>query len=186
MARFKIHPTPIKSLEIIERRPVGDARGFLTRVFCAAELSLAGWRQAVAQINHTGTRKKGIVRGMHFQYPPHAEFKLVSCLRGRIWDVAVDLRAGSPTFLRWHAEELSADNCRALLIPAGCAHGFQALTDEVEMLYVHSAPYVAESEGGLQPLDPLLAIPWPLPIAEISERDAGHPLLDQHFRGIAV
>jgi dTDP-4-dehydrorhamnose 3,5-epimerase len=140
----------------------------------------------VAQINHTGTRKKGTVRGMHFQYPPHAELKLVSCLRGHIWDVAVDLRAGSPTFLKWHAEELSAENGRAMLIPEGCAHGFQTLTNDVEMLYVHSAPYVTESEGGVRATDPLLAISWPMPIAEISERDANHPLLDSHFLGVVT
>ena len=107
---------------------MGDARGFLSRLFCAEELRAAGWTGPIAQINHTHTARKGTVRGMHFQYPPHAEMKLVSCLRGEVWDVAVDIRAGSQTFLRWHAEILSADNGRALLIPQGFAHGFQALT----------------------------------------------------------
>jgi dTDP-4-dehydrorhamnose 3,5-epimerase len=123
---------------------------------------------------------------MHFQYPPHAETKLVSCLRGAVFDVAVDLRKGSPTFLRWQAQEISAENRLALLIPAGFAHGFQALSDECELLYVHSAPYVAAAEGGLNPRDAALAIGWPLAIAEMSERDAGHPPVGPDFEGLTL
>jgi len=113
--------------------------------------------------------------------------KLVSCIRGEVWDVAVDLRAQSPTYLRWHAERLSTTS--ALLIPEGFAHGFQALSDNAELLYCHSMAYHAASEGGLNPLDPTLAIPWPLPIAEISSRDQGHPMLDAdgaNFSGIVI
>ena len=123
---------------------------------------------------------------MHFQYPPSAEIKLVSCIRGEIWDVAIDLRANSPTFLQWHAEHLSADNGRALLIPEGFAHGFQTLTDDVDMVYCHSAPYVAAAEGGLNPLDPYLKISWPLPIAELSIRDNQHRLIDAGFEGLKL
>jgi dTDP-4-dehydrorhamnose 3,5-epimerase len=100
-----------------------------------------------------------------------------------VWDVAVDLRAGSPTLGAWHGETLSADNHTALLIPPGCAHGFQALTDDVELLYVHSAPYVPSHEAGVRPDDPRLAIAWPLPITVRSARDAGHPLLPPDFTG---
>jgi dTDP-4-dehydrorhamnose 3,5-epimerase len=123
---------------------------------------------------------------MHFQNAPHSEMKLVSCLQGEIWDVAVDLRKNSPTFLRWHAERLSAENCRALLIPEGFAHGFQTLTDDCELLYLHSAPYVREAEAGIRLNDPLINIHWPLEFFEISTRDAGHPLLNDQFKGIAL
>ncbi len=122
---------------------------------------------------------------MHFQRPPQAEMKLVSCVRGAVWDVAVDLRAGSPTLLHWHAVELSADNGHAMLIPEGFAHGFQALTDDVELIYCHSAPYSADAEGGLNPLDPRVAIVWPLAIAALSARDSAHALLPPSFEGLA-
>jgi len=112
------------------------------------------------------------VRGLHYQKPPHAEAKLVSCIRGEVWDLVLDLRHGSATFLHWHAQRLSADNACALLIPQGFAHGFQALTDDAELLYCHSAAYAPECEAGLNPSDPRLAIAWPLPIADLSPRDA--------------
>jgi dTDP-4-dehydrorhamnose 3,5-epimerase len=121
---------------------------------------------------------------MHFQYPPHSEMKLVSCLRGEIWDVAVDIRSGSPTFLHWHGLSLSANNCRALMIPEGFAHGFQTLTDDVELLYCHSAAYFAGADGGLNPLDSQLAIVWPLKATEISDRDRLHPLINSSFKGV--
>lgn len=185
MGRFTVTDLPLTGLKLVERQRLGDERGFLSRVFCAEELSAAGWAKPIAQINHTRTARCGTVRGMHFQYPPNAEMKLVSCIRGEIWDVAVDLRRGSATFLHWHAERLSADNCRALLIPEGFAHGFQSLTDDVEMLYCHSTAYVAATEAGLNPKDALLAIPWPLPITELSTRDAQHPMLNMGFSGVA-
>lgn len=186
MSRFAINALPLPGLKLVERQVLGDSRGFLARLFCAEELAQAGWTQAVAQINHTCTVNRGTVRGMHYQRPPHAEMKLVSCLRGEVWDVAVDLRAGSPTFLQWHGERLSADNRRALLIPEGFAHGFQALTDNVELLYCHSAPYVATAEAGLHAEDPRLGIAWPLPITELSARDRTHPLLATGFEGVRL
>lgn len=186
MTRFTIESLPIEGLKRITRRRLGDQRGFLSRLFCAEELEQAGWVKPIAQINQTRTQEKGTVRGMHFQHPPHAEMKLVMCLRGEVFDVAVDLRQGSPTFLRWHAEMLSADNLQALLIPEGFAHGFQALTANVELLYCHSAPYAAEAEAGIRPTDPLLHIAWPLPIGVLSARDAGHPLLTETFAGLVV
>jgi dTDP-4-dehydrorhamnose 3,5-epimerase len=123
---------------------------------------------------------------MHFQNPPHAECKLVSCLRGEVWDVAVDVRAGSSTFLQWHAVRLSAANGKALLIPEGFAHGFQALTDDAELLYCHSEPHAPAAERGLNPVDPRLAIAWPLPVGQLSARDAGHPMIDQAFEGVRL
>jgi dTDP-4-dehydrorhamnose 3,5-epimerase len=165
---------------------MGDSRGALSRVFCAEELAAAGWPGPVVQINYTVTAKRGTVRGMHFQHPPSAEAKLVSCIRGEVWDSAVDLRTGSPTLLQWHAERLSADNGRALLIPEGFAHGFQALTDDVELLYCHSAPYVLAAEGGINPLDPVIAVDWPLPISAMSEKDRKRPMISDGFVGIAL
>lgn len=185
MSRFTITALPLAGLQRIERQRLGDARGCLSRLFCAEELADAGWTYPIAQINHTHTARRGTVRGLHFQKPPHAEVKLVSCIRGQVWDVAVDLRAGSPTFLRWHAEPLSAGNGCALLIPQGFAHGFQALSDDVELLYCHSAPHVPACEGGLDALDARLAIAWPLPVLERSARDQSHALLGIHYEGIA-
>jgi dTDP-4-dehydrorhamnose 3,5-epimerase len=186
MSRFEVLNTPLAGLQCVQRRLLGDARGYLSRLFCADELAAAGWQAPVAQINHTFTARRGTVRGLHYQRPPHAEMKLVSCLAGEIWDVAVDLRAGSPTFLRWHAERLSAANGRALLIPPGFAHGFQALSDDVAMLYLHSAAYAPDAEAALQAQDPRLAIAWPLPVQGLSPRDAAHALLVPEFEGVML
>lgn len=185
MKRFTITELPISGLKLVERHSLRDSRGFLVRMFCADELQQAGWRGEIAQINHTRTVRKGAVRGLHFQHPPHAEIKLVNCIRGAVWDVAVDLRLGSPTYMKWHAEVLSEENHRALLIPEGFAHGFQALTDNVELVYFHSAPYVPEAEAGLNVIDPQLNITWPLEMSELSERDKGHPN-STSFTGISV
>lgn len=186
MSRFTVTDLPLAGLKRVQRERLGDSRGFLQRLFCADELAMAGWIKPVAQINHTHTAKQGTVRGMHFQRPPHAEMKLVTCIQGQVWDVAVDVRSGSPTFLHWHAERLTAENGCALLIPEGFAHGFQALTDDVELLYCHSAAYAAQAEGGLNPLDPRLGIAWPLSIAELSARDAAHALVTPDFEGVRV
>lgn len=186
MSRFAVTDMPLTGLKAVERQRLGDSRGFLSRLFCFEELEAAGWKKPIAQINHTRTARKGTVRGMHFQQSPHAEMKLVSCVRGEVWDVAVDLRAGSPTFLQWHAVRLSAENLKALLIPEGFAHGFQALTDDVELVYCHSAAYAPQAEAGLNPLDARLAINWPFPVGELSARDAAHPLISNEFEGVRV
>jgi dTDP-4-dehydrorhamnose 3,5-epimerase len=186
MSRFAVLDTPLADLKLVERQQLGDTRGFLSRLFCAEELAAAGWRKPVAQINQTLTRRPGTIRGMHYQRPPHAEMKLVACLRGAVFDVAVDLRNGSPTFLQWHAAELSAANRCAMLIPEGFAHGFQTLAENCELLYLHSVPYVPEAESGLNPQDPMLAIAWPLDIAELSARDSQHPLLSRQFGGVTA
>jgi dTDP-4-dehydrorhamnose 3,5-epimerase len=183
-ARFDIKSTPIADLHVLQRRPIGDSRGFLERLFCREELQALLAGKSIAQVNHTFTATRGTVRGMHFQHPPHAEIKFVSCLRGEVYDVAVDLRRGSPTFLQWHAERLSADNHRTLVIPEGFAHGFQTLSENCEMLYFHTAAYHPASEDGLNAGDPRLAIQWPLPLAELSQRDAGHPHLGDDFLGV--
>lgn len=182
--RFEIFDTPLTDLCVLQRKPVGDSRGYLERLFCAEELQALASGRHIAQINHTLTASHGTVRGMHFQRPPHAEIKFVSCLRGEVFDVAVDLRHNSPTFLRWHAEVLSADNHKSLVIPEGFAHGFQTLTDDCEMLYFHTAAYRPGAEGGLNAQDPRLAIQWPLPVSVLSPRDAAHPLLADDFTGV--
>lgn len=170
-ARFNISPTPLDGLILITRKRMGDERGWLERLFCADELREAGWQWGVAQLNRTRTAKRGTVRGMHFQHPPHEEAKLVTCLRGEVFDVAVDIRPGSSTYGKWHGELLSGENARSFLIPPGFAHGFQTMTDDVEMFYIHSSPYVPEAEDGLCADDAALEIGWPLPIAMQSERD---------------
>lgn len=186
MSRFDVIDLPLAGLKLIQRKPLGDARGFLARLFCAGELAPAGWNTAIAQINHTHTARSGTIRGMHYQKPPHAEMKLVTCLQGEVCDVAVDLRAKSPTFLHWHAETLSAANNRAMLIPPGFAHGFQTLTDDVQLLYCHSAAYQPEYEGGLNALDPRLRIDWPKEIFDRSPRDKEHPWLDKAYEGLQI
>lgn len=186
MTRLVLLDLPMAGLKLVKRTLLGDSRGFFSRVFCASELASAGWASPIAQVNHTYTQRGGTVRGLHYQRPPHAEMKLVSCLRGEVWDVAVDLRQGSPTFLHWHAQVLSAENGLALLIPQGFAHGFQALSDDVELLYCHSAPYAAAAEAGLNPQDERLAITWPLQVAGLSPRDAGRPPITPEFQGVAT
>jgi dTDP-4-dehydrorhamnose 3,5-epimerase len=182
--RFVLQPLAIGGVVAVRRRSLGDARGSLSRLFCAEELAAAGWRWPVAQVNHSVTATAGTVRGMHYQAPPLAEAKLVTCLRGRVWDVALDLRAGSPTFLRWCAQEISAENGIALLIPPGCAHGFQALTDAVELLYLHSVAYAPDHDRGVNPQDPRCAIAWPMPVAILSPKDLSRPMLDADFAGM--
>lgn len=184
MSRFCITELPLSGLKLVQRQRLGDARGFLSRLFCTQELAAAGWLQPVAQINHTYTAHRGTVRGLHYQKPPAAETKLVSCLRGSIWDVVVDLRANSPTFLQWHAEYLSLENERALVIPQGFAHGFQTLSNEVDLLYCHSVQHTPLSEAGIDALDVRLAIAWPLPIAQRSARDQTLASLGPDFEGL--
>lgn len=184
--RVNFHPTPLAGLVVIERMPIADERGALERLFCANEFAVEKIPLSIVQANCTVTTRKGTVRGMHFQHPPHAETKLVSCLAGKVFDVAIDLRRGSPTFLRWHGEELSAGNYKSLLIPAGFAHGLQTLEDQCELLYFHSAAYAADAEGGIHPCEPRIGVAWPLPIAELSARDRGHPALADDFKGLAL
>ena len=185
-ARFNVIETAMTGLRVLQRKPLGDSRGYLERMYCNEELAALAPGRTIMQINHTLTGRRGTVRGMHYQRPPHAETKFISCLRGEVFDVAVDLRHDSPTFLRWHAEVLSAENHRTLVVPEGFAHGFQTLTDDCELLYLHTAAFAADSEGALNANDPRLAIVWPQPISDWSARDAGHPILGDEFLGIKL
>jgi len=183
---MRVQPTPIPGLYRVCGAPVTDARGRFARVFCEAEFAEIRPHLHFTQVNFSETRDKGTIRGMHFQHPPVAEAKLIRCVRGCAFDVAVDLRAGSPTFLQWHAIELSADDADAVFIPEGIAHGFQALTDDTHLLYLHTAPWTPECEDGVRHDDPRLGILWPLPPEHLSPRDLGYPLLDGDYRGVTA
>jgi len=186
MKRFTLLDTPLPGLMVLKRELIQDSRGSLTRLFCNRELLHCGWQTPVAQINHTSTAQKGTIRGMHFQKPPHQEKKLITCLQGEIWDVAVDIRADSPTFLQWYGCRLSAGNLLSFLIPEGFAHGFQTLTDSVVLVYCHSSEYNAHAEGGLNPQDSRLMINWPVAVTEISKRDRSHPDIPKDFAGVCL
>lgn len=183
---MNIQATEIAGVLVIESARIEDERGFFGRLFCSRELGPAIGNRRIVQINHSLTRCIGAVRGLHFQYPPAAEMKLVRCLRGRVWDVAVDLRAGSPTFLRWHAEELSPANRRMMVVAEGCAHGFQVLEPDSELLYLHTEFFAPAFEAGLRHDDPALSIRWPLVVSDLSARDAAHPLITNDFSGIPL
>jgi dTDP-4-dehydrorhamnose 3,5-epimerase len=175
---FIIKEKSISDIKIITRNEIGDKRGYLSRVFCSDELIAVGWNQKISQINLTFTKDKGTVRGLHYQEPPFEEKKIVNCLEGQIFDVAVDMRPDSDTYLQWTAEILSKDNMNALFIPEGFAHGFQALTENVKMLYFHSKPYAPAYEKGINVMDPKLRINWPLEVSTISDRDKEFPFLN--------
>lgn len=155
----------------------GDARGFFARIFCEEEFAQAGLNTRWVQMNMSHSTAKGTVRGLHFQRDPMAEVKLVRCLRGVVCDVIVDLRAGSKSYGRHCGVTLEATSGNAVYIPKGFAHGFQTLTPDAELQYFHSAPYAPGYEGGVNPLDPELAIDWPLPAVCVSDRDRDLPRL---------
>lgn len=184
-SRFDFYETPITDLYRVDRKPICDSRGFLCRFFCAEEFRKIGFTHTISQINQTLTKKKGAVRGLHFQYPPNTEVKIVTCIKGKVFDVAVDVRRNSPTFLRWYGVELSEENSSSLYIPEGFAHGFQTLTEDCELIYLHSTPYRPDSEGALNVLDSRLSIDWPLKITEMSERDRSHSLIVE-FKGVEM
>lgn len=184
--RFDVSETALPGVLLLRRKPQADDRGWFERMYSTADLAGVLGHRSIVQVNRTLTRAKASVRGMHYQVQPSAEAKMVSCLRGAIFDVAVDLRRDSPTFLRWHAEMLTAENSRSLFIPEGFAHGFQAVADDCELLYFHTAAHDADAERGVHPLDPRVAIAWPLPVEHLSGRDASHPALTTEFDGIIV
>lgn len=182
---MKITKTALPGVVVVETTPFADQRGTFACLYDERELAPVIGARRFVKIYHSRTSTVGTVRGMHFQYPPHAEMKLVRCLRGRVWDVVVDLRAGSSSFLHWHAEELAPENARMVVIPEGCAHGFQVLEPDSELLYLHTAAYVPEAEGGVSCNDPRLAIDWPLPVEGLSRRDRSFPPIALGFSGIA-
>lgn len=172
---MKFTETPLAGAYVIDIEPVEDDRGFFAREWCAKEFESQGLSGAVVQANVSFNRHRGTLRGMHWQEAPCAENKLVRCVRGAIFDVAVDLRSDSPTYLQWFGIELDQDNHRMLLVPEGFAHGFQTLMDATEVHYQVTHCYAPESERGARYDDPSFEIQWPLSVADISEKDAAWP-----------
>lgn len=181
---MKLLSTKLEGVFIAESNSISDHRGSLSRLFCKQDLAMAIGGRQIVQVNQSCTKTPGAIRGMHFQNSPHAEMKLVRCLKGKVWDVVVDLRTGSPTLLQWHAEELSEQNARMLIIPEGCAHGFQVLESNSELLYLHTAFYQPGFESGVMYNDPQLAIPWPLLVEGLSAKDQKYPSIPAQYSGI--
>jgi len=174
----------ISGLRRIQPARREDSRGSFMRLFCEEELASVLQGRRIVQINRSASAATGSIRGLHYQRAPHAEMKFVTCLRGQAWDVAIDLRAGSGTFLNWHAETLDAGIGNMLAIPEGFAHGFQTLQPDTELLYLHTAAYAPNFEGAVRFDDPRVGISWPLPASAISARDLGHALLARDFMGL--
>jgi len=174
---MRFQQTPLPGAWVIELEQLGDERGWFARTFDAHEFAARGLNPTVVQCNASFNLRRGTVRGLHYQAEPYGESKLVRCVRGAIFDVAVDLRVGSPARCRWHGVELSAENGRAYYIPAGLAHGFQTLTDDCEVLYQMGHRYVPDAARGVRWDDPVFAIRWPQLEVErtISERDRAFP-----------
>jgi dTDP-4-dehydrorhamnose 3,5-epimerase len=183
---MKLVPTPFAGVVVVETEFNRDHRGSFGRLYCERELATILGQRHIVQINHSRTASVGAIRGMHFQRSPTAEMKFVRCLAGRVLDVAVDLRKDSPTQFQWHAQELSPNNGQMLVIPEGCAHGFQVLEPESELLYLHTAPYSPDHEGGIRHDDARIGIKWLLPVTDLSQRDRGFPLIDETFQGLSA
>jgi dTDP-4-dehydrorhamnose 3,5-epimerase len=179
------HASPLAGAGIIEMQPLVDERGFFARAFCTQEFAKLGLQSTFAQANNTLTKTKGTVRGFHYQLPPSAEVKVVRCIRGSVYDVIVDIRPHSATYLQSFGAELSQDNRRMMYVPRGFAHGFMSLTDDSELYYMVSTPYDRDRERGLRHDDPALGVTWPLPVTTISAKDSAWPDLDLAFHGLA-
>jgi len=178
-----IKKLPIENSLRIETEPVIDNRGEFTRLFCSLELKKYLNNKNIVQINYSQNKYRGTIRGLHFQHRPNQEIKLISCIKGRVFDVIVDLRKDSSTFLKWHAEELSEFDQKIILIPEGCAHGFQVIDDYSDLIYFHSEYYNPEYEDGVQYNDPTININWPIEPEYLSERDKSYPYLGNDFIG---
>ena len=166
---------PLAGAFLIDLEPRRDERGFFARSFCAREFGQHGLKTGIMQANMSQNVRKGTVRGMHYQRAPHAEAKIVRCVNGAIFDAIIDIRPESPTYLRWTSVELSRENRRMLYVPEGFAHGYQALTDDSEVLYLVTEFYSPQDEAAIRWNDPRFAIPWPIAEAILSPKDAVHP-----------
>ncbi len=186
MGKLSIHSTQLSDVYIINTDIFHDERGAFARWFDDSELNLLLKDKRIVNINYSKTLNKGSVRGLHYQLPPNAETKIVRCIHGKIIDVVVDIRKQSPTFLQHHTFELSEDNMTMLYVPEGFAHGFQSLEDNTEIMYLVTNYYSPTNERGLNPLDPKLKIKWPLPIADISNKDKERPYLTSAFNGVVI
>ncbi len=186
MGKLNILDTKFVDLHIIEPIVQEDERGSFFRIFCEDELKDILKENSIKQINHSITKLKGTVRGMHFQYEPNSEVKIVKCIKGKVFDVVVDIRKNSKTFLEVFSIELSEENKKMIYIPKGFAHGFQTLEDNTELIYFHTNFYISNNEGALNIMDHLLDINWPLDIINLSKRDRKHKYIDRDFKGIEI
>ncbi|MBS1602743.1 MAG: dTDP-4-dehydrorhamnose 3,5-epimerase [Bacteroidetes bacterium] len=181
---MNFYPTPLAGAYIVELTPFTDHRGWFARGWCKNEFAQIGHTKEFVNLNHSYTKMKGTIRGMHFQRSPHREIKLLRCIAGSVFDVIVDLREGSPTYSQWFGAELSARNRRMMYVPEGFAHGFQTLEEDSEVIYLVSEFYAQKSEGGVRYSDPAFNIQWPLPVSDISEKDAAHPFINETFKAL--
>jgi len=168
-----------KDLKIISRDIHSDSRGEFFNIFKFDDMKKFGWTDQVKQINFSQTLKKGTVRGMHMQFSKNAEYRLVTCIKGAIFDVAVDLRKQSKTYLKYFSIQLDKVNRLSLMIPPGFAHGFQVIEEDSQIVYTHSEEYNKKNEGGISPVDPDIQVQWPLPVIGLSKRDKELPLLKE-------
>ncbi len=183
---MRIESVKIHGAYKVESNLISDNRGEFYRAFCTRELCEVLDGRVIEQANISVTQELGAIRGMHFQLPPHSEMKLIRCLRGRVFDVIVDLRKDSPTFLGWDSVVLAPEKQTMIVIPEGCAHGFQTLERDSQLLYMHTNFYAPESEGGIRFDDPMIGIEWPIHPTEISDRDYGHEFLSENFKGLVL
>jgi dTDP-4-dehydrorhamnose 3,5-epimerase len=183
---MKFEKTNLQGSYIVDIVAANDERGWFARTFDKKEFSEIGFTGEWVQLNHSFTNKKGTIRGMHYQLPPFAEVKLVRCIAGAVFDVIIDLRKNSGTFLHWFGTELSAGNKKMLYIPEGFAHGFQTLTDNCELIYHHSQFYKPGFEAGIKYNDTVINIKWPGEVTHTSKRDEEHVYLADNFEGIKI
>jgi dTDP-4-dehydrorhamnose 3,5-epimerase len=176
--------TPLKGLYIIHHKILYDERGVFARTFCKEEFLSINFNKEFIQFNQSYNLKKGTFRGMHYQNPPFAETKLIRCVRGSVFDIAVDIRKGSETFMQYYSIELSDKNMCSILIPEGFAHGFQTLEDHTSLIYHHTEQYKTEADAGFSYVDLSIGIKLPLDISTISQKDKSYPLLNKDFKGI--
>jgi dTDP-4-dehydrorhamnose 3,5-epimerase len=184
--KFNFSNTKISNLYVGERSKFENNVGTFERLFCKDQFKKIGFQNNIVQINRNFTIHTGTLRGLHFQYSPFAEEKVVTCLKGSVFDVALDIRRNSPTFLKWHGEILSESNSKCMFIPKGFAHGFVTLVNNCEILYFHSEFYSSKNEGGILYNDPIINIKWPIEIKHLSERDKKHEKLNSSFKGVEI
>jgi len=183
---MKFIETPLKNAFSIQLDSFEDHRGKFTRLFCSKEFQERNIEKKIVQINDSFTVKKGTIRGLHYQVPPSSEIKIVKCIKGAIFDLIVDIRRNSHTFLQYYGAKLSDKNMKMLVIPEGFAHGFQTLEDNSEMLYFVTAFYNKENERGIRFNDPKINIEWPLEATNVSEKDRNYDLLDENYNGLDI
>ncbi len=178
--------TNLKGSYIVELTPFKDERGLFARTFCKKEFLQINHTKEFVQFNYSLTINKGAIRGMHYQIQPDCEIKLIRCIVGKVFDVIIDVRAGSPTFLQFFSVELSPENLNMIYVPEGFAHGFQTLENNTQLIYHHTNYYNPESEGSIRYNDPSIGINWPLEPTDISDKDKNYKLIDNTFKGIEI